>query len=558
MRWLICPVSELSSRAGSAVVLMAALVLPLGLARAGVPDYKLGDVAAEDVVTPVPLVVINPEATEALKEKVASQAPSIVRFTVTSVAEAEAELRASVAATRTKFLTAFQAALQDRAPIESDIGTPAYTAALEYAARDAAKNLPLEKLVGLWIRGQTDQPFVEGLLEPVREVMGEPIVGVSKTDLPLPDSRPVRLIPVKSLTEPVPVTTLEAPGQLITPSKLISLWRAQRMVERHFPAGQELLGQFAATFVRPNAFYDPALTELVRAKRTVSLAVNDSFEAAQVIVHKGQTIDRRALTALAVLREKSLIGALQSKLDQEQSVAGQIKGQTIWMTSGLGLTVVALALIFWRLRSRPSTALVATGTNAEFPGAEGAGFGGEAATDSWQGRAIAAERKAERAFAAIRSGTLGWMRDKIFRTMFTQRAELLSAQQKAANEMRELEQRLEQLHKPLQERISTYEKRIAELETELAGKLRAQNEAPPRTVQVIQEEPDRYSRLLEASLAERERAIGDNEARLAERARDLAEMDALLRAREALLASARFRHPDSRKITIRGIDALNN
>ena len=62
------------------------------------------------------------------------------------------------------------------------------------------------------------------------------------------------------------------------------------------------------------------------------------------------------------------------------------------------------------------------------------------------------------------------MHEKVFQTLFRQRAELLSVQQKAEAEMHELEQRLEQLHIPLQERISAYEKRIAELEEELAAK----------------------------------------------------------------------------------------
>jgi hypothetical protein len=89
---------------------------------------------------------------------------------------------------------------------------------------------------------------------------------------------------------------------------------------------------------------------------------------------------------------------------------------------------------------------------------------------SWQNRALAAEGQAERAHQAIRSGVLGWMRDKIFRTAVHQRAELLSAQQKAEAEMWELEQRLEQLHTPLQERIVAYEKRIEDLEKDLAAK----------------------------------------------------------------------------------------
>lgn len=62
------------------------------------------------------------------------------------------------------------------------------------------------------------------------------------------------------------------------------------------------------------------------------------------------------------------------------------------------------------------------------------------------------------------------MREKVFSTLFRHRKELLSAQQKAEAEMRELEQRLEHLHTPLQERIGAYEKRIEELEKDLAAK----------------------------------------------------------------------------------------
>ncbi|MEO6245689.1 MAG: hypothetical protein ABIQ12_09650, partial [Opitutaceae bacterium] len=85
-------------------------------------------------------------------------------------------------------------------------------------------------------------------------------------------------------------------------------------------------------------------------------------------------------------------------------------------------------------------------------------------------RALLAEGKADRAQEAIRTGALGWMRDKVFSTMSHQRAELLSVQRKAEAEIRELEQRLERLHTPLKERVTAYEKRIEELEKDLAAK----------------------------------------------------------------------------------------
>ena len=552
--WLYSPDLNLMSRFFAASVFIAALFTIAPSTPAAIPDYKLGDIATEDVITPVPLVVPHPEATDAFKQNVAQQTPSIVRFNPHAADEAETELRASINSAHATFMSALQAALQDRAPRESDLGTPAYIAAVDYVLRDAAKNLPLNDFVGFWLRRESDEVLVESLVKPVRAVMADPIIGDSESDAPLPANQPVRLVPVKSFTDPVTIDSFDSSGPTVAPSKLNGLWLAQRLVESHFPAPKEHFGKFAAAFVRANSLYDPALTEIVRAKRTVGFAVNDTFEAAQIIIHKGQTIDRRALSALAVLREKSLIGTLQSKLDQEQTVAGQIENQTTWIICGLGIMALALMLILWRLRTHPAEAFVPVFPNPALTGVEQPALADGTPENAWQARALLAEGKAERAHAAIRSGALGWMRDKIFRNMANHRAELLSAQQHAETEMHELEQRLEQLHTPLQEKLSAYEKRIQELELELAAKLKAHEAA--RAVIMATNQSDRSPRYQEAILAERERAITEAEQRLAERARDLAEMDALLRAREGLLASAPIRPSGNGKVTVKGIDAL--
>ena len=96
--------------------------------------------------------------------------------------------------------------------------------------------------------------------------------------------------------------------------------------------------------------------------------------------------------------------------------------------------------------------------------------GGGGSDGVWRDRALIAEGKAERAQQAIRSGVMGWMRERIFQNLFRQRERLLTVQEKAEQEMRELEQRLGQLQAPLQDRIRAYERRIEELERELADK----------------------------------------------------------------------------------------
>ena len=420
--------------------------------HAAVPDYRLGEIAREDVITPVALVVLNPEATEALRQKVAQQVNPVVRHARPIVAEVEAELRASIGTARQNFLEALQGAAPD---------SPAFAGVVRVIARQSPKDLPVDKLAPLWARGLDDGAFVEGLLLPVREAMAQPIMA-NKNDPAVATNQPVRLVPVKKADEIPGVREIETSGATVSSGKVISLWRAKRLVETHFPTGQEAVGRFASSFVRVNAFLDLPLTELWRAQRIEGLAVNDTYEAAQVIVSKGQTIDRKALGALAAMREKSLIGTLQNKLEQQQSVAGQIRQQTSWIVAGLGLVCVALLVIFWRLRARPpSTALVLTGGDPALPGRD---------DNAWRERALVAEGRAERAQEAIRTGVLGWMRDRVFRTMSNQRSELLTVQRKAEAEMRELEQRLERLHTPLKERVTAYEKRIEELEKDLAAK----------------------------------------------------------------------------------------
>jgi membrane-associated HD superfamily phosphohydrolase len=607
--WMRSPVSHFTTRVISTLLLLTALAFSSRSGHAAVPHLKLGDVAAEDIVTPVPLVVLDPEATDALKEKVAQQSPSIVRYTPQTASEVEIELRSAISGARTKFLSALDA-LQDHKPTEADFGTPVYAAAYDFVVNNSVKGLPIEILAPMWLRGQSDQALVDGLLPPLRAAMAQPILASSQTDASLPPDQPVRLTPVKSLSETVLAEPLEASGQPIAPDQLLSVLQARQQVRSHFTGGREALGNFVADFVRANARFDSALTDVVRSKRVAGLAVNDTFEAAQVIVHKGQTIDRKAMSAIAVLREKSLIGTLQTKLDQEQSVAGLIKDQTKWVTAGLALMVVALSLILWRLRTRPAEMAPTVIFDPALAGPMALPGGADDGT--WKARALIAEGKAERAHEAIRSGVLGWMRDKIFRTMFHQRAELLSSQQSAEAEMHELEQRLEQLHTPLQERIDAYEKRIHELEQELADKVKAHAAAQPagatkdqadaaareemekrlaemnapfqerisayaRRIQelerdltatlrirpaarpaiAVDQDAERSVHRRELTLAEREQAIGEAELRIAERVRDLNEMDALLRAREMLLSApeAKATHKGG-VVKVRGAEAL--
>ena len=171
-------------RVCTAVSALAAAAFFFSPARAAVPDYKLGEIAREDVVTPVALVVLNPEATETLRQKVAQQVNSVVRHARPIVAEVEGDLRASIATARKNFLEALQGAAPD---------SPAFAGVVRVIARQSPKDLPVDKLAPLWARGLDDAAFVEALLLPVREAMAQPIV-TNKNDPALATNQPVRLV----------------------------------------------------------------------------------------------------------------------------------------------------------------------------------------------------------------------------------------------------------------------------------------------------------------------------------------------------------------------------
>jgi hypothetical protein len=93
---------------------------------------------------------------------------------------------------------------------------------------------------------------------------------------------------------------------------------------------------------------------------------------------------------------------------------------------------------------------------------------------AWRERALAAEARAQKATAMLRTSLLPhlarWMMNELVQRLLSQRSEVLSGQQRAEREVAELAARLEEVHAPLEDRLRAYEQRIAELEAELAAK----------------------------------------------------------------------------------------
>jgi hypothetical protein len=95
-------------------------------------------------------------------------------------------------------------------------------------------------------------------------------------------------------------------------------------------------------------------------------------------------------------------------------------------------------------------------------------------------RAAAAEQRARQATDLVRQGLIPHlarlMKDRLFRGVFSQRAQLLLTQEAGAGQVAELEQRLAKIQSQMQNRFGAYERRIAELEKEVTAKERINRE----------------------------------------------------------------------------------
>jgi hypothetical protein len=90
---------------------------------------------------------------------------------------------------------------------------------------------------------------------------------------------------------------------------------------------------------------------------------------------------------------------------------------------------------------------------------------------AWQRRALAAERRAERAHSIIRKGLLPqlrhWLQQKLVRKLMADRAQLLEAQRAATLQAQTVDERLSRVEHQIQQQNRIYERRIEELTLEL-------------------------------------------------------------------------------------------
>jgi ElaB/YqjD/DUF883 family membrane-anchored ribosome-binding protein len=162
---------------------------------------------------------------------------------------------------------------------------------------------------------------------------------------------------------------------------------------------------------------------------------------------------------------------VEAEVDEAQRVADETLKTNRWLLAGMGAAAsgfVGLAIyVFLRRRA------LMEARNRAVPLGQALVLH-EGATDAWRERALVAEARAEKASAMLRTKMLPHLArgvvQEFAQRLLSQRREILTEHQTAEQEVADLADRLQQVHAPLEERLRAYEKRIAELEAELAEK----------------------------------------------------------------------------------------
>jgi hypothetical protein len=430
-------------------------------------DYKIGEPVEADVVATVRLVVVDPDATAALKEREAQRVPVIYRFYPRTIDDVAAAFHSTFAATHSNFLDAVDATFHQRKLEPTELSSPAFQS---FVSRFQKQNIlfPVDvQLATLWAGGESDEQIESTMTSPLHETMRLYIRSdTSPADLWVGST--LRLVSLAD-NESTTARLVEERGNNINKTNFVSLQRAKTELQSRFTSEQQAAGKYVASFVKPNCLMEADLTRELRAKRTEGMVAADHYEAGQIIAHRGQVVDKKIAAALAQLKEKTAVGRLQTMAIGAEADAARNTERTRWLIGLSSGTVVMLLFLLWRMTRRETQSLLP----ARIPDSA-MNWAGNASEESWRQRALRAEQHVEKAQAAARAGLISqiaqWLSDRMTRKLISQRTELLDAHQSAAIEIAEMEARLEKVHAPLQERLLAYERRIAELEKELTVK----------------------------------------------------------------------------------------
>lgn len=461
-------------------------------------DYKIGETAAEDIITPFSLIVIDRDATEQLREQEAQRIPVIFLFNSRAADEAEADFYSALADLQGQFLDALAAVFHRR---ELDDQATDSSQFKEFVSSFLAANSSFpadEKYLARWAGGEPDRAITGPVAAKLRGLM-ERCIRPESLPVGVTSSSRARIVTITDPREMPLLESVERQSVETSRNNIPTLTRVRNDFISAFSPPEEAIARFAAGFLRENCVPSAELTRQYRAKATDSIFSADHYEAGQVIVKRGEAITAKTKAALDELVRKMNIGRFQSTVANHVHAAVSnersrgllvalaavliLSGFTIWRLSAQRPAVVSPQLPARIVGAEPGGMVIACPTCAEHIAIPfGSGESGEglvcghhsADHEFWKQRALLAERRAGQAAAIVRTGLISqlsrYLTAGLLKKLVSQREDLLQTQQKAAVRMAAAEQQLLKAGGNWQSWRRLYENRIAELEKELEVK----------------------------------------------------------------------------------------
>jgi membrane-associated HD superfamily phosphohydrolase len=461
------------------ILILASPLLILNVAAKNLSDYQIGDKAEEDIVATTKLSFVDADETQAMKERDSQRVPPVILYDTNAADELDVRFRDIFSKTQVSFLKAVDDAFGHPTLSAEELGSRKF----ESVVASFQKENPLFPLsanrAALWASGDADQAYESSLAATLRQAM-TPVI---RPD-PLPagiklSNYTLRLVPVGSLDAKLTSEMAQRLGKGFPRTNMVTIVQVKKDLQSVFDLDERDVGKYLATLLKPNCVVDVEVTEEMRAKRVESEWAVVNYQSGEVIAHRGQVIDKKIKAALDQLKDKAdkaVVGKLEELQVKQQAAVGQLqqlvaddKAKTAegqehirWLIGALSGVVVIMALAIWQLaRRKQSVSLLPVPATA-------------GAIEQWQQRALIAEQNNEKLQSAARAGLFAylsqWLSQAFTRRLVSDRRLLLDTQGKAMAEMAEFEARLEKVHAPLQERLVAYERRIAELEKELAAR----------------------------------------------------------------------------------------
>ena len=429
--------------------------------------YRTGDLAEENISTPVALDVIDADTTAARKVAEALKTPAIFRSYPNPTNAMVKDFLMAFERTRALFATNLPGAFGVITNADEAVATPGFAQFLTAFNRKAVPFPISTELASVWAHGDSDEAIQTRLVNSLLAMTHRPI---------RPDNLPagfglgetLRLAPVDGPQDELTLADAEQRGKLVTATSVTTVTRLRDLFRRTFSQPEQAMARGIGKFLQTNCELDARLTQQARDRDTRQLVVVSHYDAGQVIVPRGEIIDAKMKAALVQLNEKLMPGQLNSQLaaqreqlraQLERAAAQKIRDQEInqrnqalaartrnqWLLAAfIGISSVALgAWILVRHRRRPVSLLpVRVEKSAIQP------------SDFFQ--------------ASLTPQVAQILKDAVVQGLAAQRSELLQAQQAAAAEIGALVHRLDELKAPMQDRLRSYEDRIVELEKDLA------------------------------------------------------------------------------------------